>query len=59
MPGAKFNLASLRKTIDTNGIYRVEVKTYNPFGMSSFEIISAKYLGKASDLNSYKDKDLF
>lgn len=59
VPGGKFNLASLGKAIDTNGIYQVEIKTFNPFGMPSFEIISAKYLGGASDLLGEKEEDYF
>lgn len=55
VPGAKFDLATLGKDIDTNGIYRVRVNTSNPFGMPSFEILNAEYLGKASDLVREQD----
>lgn len=50
VPGAKFRLDKLGTMIDTNGIYRVKVKTSNPFGMPSFEIYDSEYIGTVSDL---------
>lgn len=50
VPGAKFELAKIGNNIKTNGVYRVSVKTINPFGMSTFEICDAEYMGSFEEM---------
>lgn len=59
VPGAKFDKYKLSKSLNSLGIYDLDIKTTDIFSMPQHEIIEATYVGSAASIVSNNGSDVF